>query len=149
MLSIGQEAPVFRAESTEGPIDLGRYLGKQPLVLIFYPKDETPICTRQLCAVRDSKAQYARYNALVLGVNPGDLASHKSFAAKHGYDFPLLSDTDKTINRLYDVGDMLFGWIGQHRVVYVIGKSGKILYAHRGNRPTGEILAVLEQDAGS
>jgi thioredoxin-dependent peroxiredoxin len=149
MLTIGQEAPGFEAEGTKGTVDLSSHLGKQPIVLIFYPKDETPICTKQLCAVRDSKAQYAKYDALVLGINPGDLESHISFAQKNGYDFPLLTDTDKTINRLYDVGDMLFGLIGQHRVVYVIGSSGRILYARRGNRPTEEILAVLEQDTHS
>jgi len=144
MLQPGTPAPAFTAESTQGRIHLNDYLGKRPIVLIFYPKDETPICTKQLCAVRDSKSQYARYDALVLGVNPGDLASHNAFARKNGYDFPLLTDTDKAINRMYGVGDTLFGLLGQSRVVFVIGLDGKIIYASRGNRPTGEILAALE-----
>ncbi|MDQ1909798.1 peroxiredoxin [Paenibacillus sp. GD4] len=145
MLSVGQAAPAFTAHSTKGQILLQEYLGKQPIVLIFYPKDETPICTKQLCAVRDSAALYADYNALVLGINPGTLEEHQAFAKKFLYDFPLVVDRDQAIRQLYDVGKIL-GLFGQQRVVYVIGKDGRILYAEKGNRPTGEILAVLERN---
>ncbi|SFL26984.1 peroxiredoxin Q/BCP [Paenibacillus sp. 1_12] len=143
MLAIGQKAPSFNAESTQGPMHLSDYFGKQPVVLIFYPKDETPICTKQLCAVRDSKAEYAKYNALVLGVNPGSLADHKQFSQKFLYDFPLISDQGDLIRHLYDVGKVFL--LGQQRCVFVIDKNGTIVYAKKGNRPTKEILEALEQ----
>lgn len=144
MLAIGQDAPAFEAESTQGRIRLEDYLHKQPIVLIFYPKDETPICTKQLCAVRDSAKHYADYNALVLGINPGTLEEHDRFAKKFRYDFPLVTDVDESIRKQYEVGK-IFGLFGQQRVVYAIGKDGRIRYAEKGNRPTGEILTVLER----
>jgi peroxiredoxin Q/BCP len=143
MLSPGQKAPAFTAESTQGTIRLDDYLGKQPIVLIFYPKDETPICTKQLCAVRDSTAQYAAVNALVLGINPASLEAHQRFSQKHGYDFPLVVDTGETIRQLYDVGKMFL--LGQQRSVYAIDANGIVVYAKRGNRPTSEILTALKQ----
>ncbi|GAA4862761.1 peroxiredoxin [Paenibacillus vulneris] len=141
MLAIGQPAPAFEAESTLGPVRLNDSLGQQPIVLIFYPKDETPICTKQLCAVRDSKSQYARFNALVLGINPGTMEEHQRFSQKYAYDFPLVSDKDERIRELYDVGKVFL--LGQQRIVYVINREGKIVYAKKGNRPTKEILAAL------
>jgi peroxiredoxin Q/BCP len=143
MLSIGQKAPSFNAESTQGPIHLSDHLGKQPIVLIFYPKNETPICTKQLCAVRDSKARYAEHNALVLGVNPGTLADHKHFSKKFLYDFPLISDQGDQIRHLYDVGKVFL--LGQQRCVFVIAKDGTVVYAKKGNRPTEELLSALKQ----
>lgn len=145
MLAVGTTAPAFCAESTAGPIDLADYLGKQPIVLIFYPKDETPVCTKQLCAVRDSKKQYERHGAAVLGVNPGSLEEHRRFAAKNNYDFPLVTDTNEAIRKQYDVGKIL-GLFGQQRIVYVIGRNGKIAYAEKGNRPTDEVLQAIQQE---
>lgn len=145
MLDLGSVAPLFEAESTQGMIKLKDYIGKRPIVLIFYPKDETPICTKQLCAVRDSKAQYAEYDALVLGVNPGSLADHQRFSNKFSYDFPLISDTGEAIREQYDVGKMFLPFLGQQRIVFVISKAGTIIYARKGNRPTTEILKALEQ----
>ncbi|TDF95845.1 peroxiredoxin [Paenibacillus piri] len=142
MLSIGQQAPSFEAESTQGRVRLGEYFGKQPVVLIFYPKDETPICTKQLCAVRDSAARYAEFNALVLGINPGSIDEHERFAQKYGYDFPLVSDRDERIRQLYEVGNIPL--LGQKRCVFVIDASGTVIYAKRGNRPTAEIVEALK-----
>lgn len=144
MLSVGNQAPVFRAESTKGTIELKDYIGKQPVVLIFYPMDDTPGCTKQLCAVRDAEPSYAGFNALVLGINPATKDSHQKFAAKHGYDFPLIADQNGEIRDQYKVGKML-GFLAQQRVVYVIGLDGSIAYAEKGLRPTEEILAVLQQ----
>jgi peroxiredoxin Q/BCP len=144
MLAIGAKAPLFEADSTMGKIRLADAVGKRPVVLIFYPKDETPICTKQLCSVRDSKEQYAQYDALVVGVNPGTLEEHRKFADKFQYDFPLISDRGEAIRQLYDVGLQLLPFLGQQRIVFVIGKDGRIAYARKGNRPTKEILAALE-----
>lgn len=148
MLNPGQPAPAFTAESTQGTIKISEVLGTRPIVLIFYPKDETPVCTKQLCAVRDSAAQYAAHDALVIGVNPGSIEEHQQFASKHQLDFPLIADRDGTVRQLYDVGK-IFGLFGQQRVVYVIGRDGRIAFAEKGNRPTAEIIAVLESGGAS
>ncbi|ALS28976.1 peroxiredoxin [Paenibacillus sp. 32O-W] len=144
MLNVGAEAPLFEAESTKGNVRLADYIGKQPIVLIFYPMDDTPGCTKQLCAVRDAKEDYDRFGALVIGVNAGSAEQHLRFAGKHGFDFPIVADRDESIRKAYDVGK-LFGLIAQQRIVYVIDRSGRIAFAAKGNRPTEEILAVLER----
>jgi peroxiredoxin Q/BCP len=149
MLKVGQPSPVFEADSTQGVIRLADYLGKQPIVLIFYPKDETLVCTKQLCEVRDSKARYAKHNALVLGVNPGTLEEHQQFAQKNQYDFPLVTDVEGEIRQQFDVSlpFLSLKLLGlQERIVFVVGKSGKILYARKGNRQTHEILQAIEQE---
>ncbi|MDF2668195.1 MAG: peroxiredoxin [Paenibacillus sp.] len=142
MLEVGQSAPLFEANSTFGTIKLSDYIGKQPIVLIFYPMDDTPGCTAQLCAVRDSKALYARHNAVVFGVNQGGVNSHQAFATKHGYDFPIISDADSSIRKAYDVGKVL-GLFLQQRIVYVIGKDGKIAFARKGTPLTEDIVAAM------
>jgi thioredoxin-dependent peroxiredoxin len=143
MLPIGSKAPLFEADSTQGTINLAQYVGKQPIVLIFYPMDETPGCTKQLCAVRDSRALYARHNAVVLGVNPASLEHHRQFAEKNNYDFPLVVDNGGDIRKSYGVGKFL-GLIAQQRVVFIIDQEGKIIFAEKGLRPTEEILGVLQ-----
>ncbi|USB32239.1 peroxiredoxin [Paenibacillus sp. YPG26] len=147
MLSKGTTAPLFRAASTQGWVDLAEHVGTRPIVLIFYPMDDTPGCTKQLCAVRDAEPSYAGLNALVLGVNPGSLESHEKFAAKHGYDFPLVVDTNGEIRSQYEIGKT-FGFLTQQRVVIVIDLEGKIAFAEKGLRPTEEILEVLKQITG-
>lgn len=142
MLGIGDLAPVFTAESTAGRINLKEWLGVSPIVLIFYPKDFTPGCTKQLCAVRDSKALYAKHNATVLAVNAGTLEEHRAFAEKHGYDFPIVADEEGTIRKAYGVGKIL-GMFLQHRTVFIIGADGKIAYAEKGSPSTDEIIGVL------
>jgi peroxiredoxin Q/BCP len=142
MLEVGQPAPLFQANSTQGTIKLSDYISKQPIVLIFYPMDDTPGCTAQLCAVRDSKALYAKYDAVVFGVNQGDVNSHQAFADKHGYDFPIISDADSSIRKAYDVGKVL-GLFLQQRIVYVIGRDGTIAFARKGTPSTEEIVAVM------
>ncbi|GFN30228.1 peroxiredoxin [Paenibacillus xylaniclasticus] len=142
MLQVGTPAPLFEADSTQGRISLGDYVGKQPIVLIFYPMDETPGCTKQLCAVRDSRSLYAQYDALVMGVNPASLDHHRKFAERQGYDFPLIVDRGGEIRKSFGVGKML-GLIAQQRVVFIIDLDGKIAFAQKGNRPTEEIISVL------
>ncbi|XOK63361.1 peroxiredoxin [Paenibacillus elgii] len=125
MLAIGTKAPAFAAESTQGTVRLADHLGKRPIVLIFYPKDNTPICTKQLCAVRDSKAQYADYDALMLGVNPGSLEEHRQFSQKFGYDFPLVTDSGETIRQLYD--DVIrSAWAAAHRLCHRPGRHDPV-----------------------
>lgn len=147
MLNIGDKAPVFEAESTQGTVRLEEMIGKRPIVLIFYPKDETPGCTAQLCAVRDGKARYEAVGAAVIGVNPGTVEEHERFAARHGFDFPIVADTSGSIRTRYGVGKIL-GLFLQQRIVYVIDKQGRIAYAKKGSPSTDEIVQAIERSAG-
>lgn len=147
MLQPGERAPVFVAESTQGRIDLAEHLGRRPVVLVFYPMDETPTCTRQLCAVRDAAADYVAADVQVFGVNPAGLEAHHRFAQRQGYDFPLIADEGGAIRRAYGVGRML-GLFAQQRVVFVIGADGRIAWVRKGFPPTDEILAAARA-AGS
>lgn len=145
MLKVGQSAPRFAAYSTHGRIDLVDYIGKQPIVLIFYPMDNSYVCTKQLCAVRDTKTEYDRLNAAVFGVNPAAIDSHVQFSSKNSYNFPIISDKAEQINHMYDVGRMVIRFIGQKRIVYVIDLAGKISYAKAGNPPSDEIVEAVAQ----
>lgn len=147
MLKTGTSAPVFSAESTTGPVNLNDYLGKKSIVLIFYPGDDTPVCTKQLCAVQDNYADFEKNETVVFGINPAEMSKHKSFADKFGYRFPLVADADGRIRTAYDVGKIL-GLFFQQRIVYVIGKDGKILYAKKGNPPVSELLQAILASSG-
>ncbi|MFS0554537.1 peroxiredoxin [Brevibacillus sp. 179-C9.3 HS] len=146
MLQVGTTAPVFRATSTKGPIDLQEHIGRENIVLIFYPGDDTPICTKQLCAVQDHYTKIEKADTVVFGVNPGRMDKKRSFAEKFRYEFPLIMDEDEAIRKAYDVGKVL-GLFFQQRIVYIIGKNGKILYAKKGNPPVSELLQVIENQA--
>ncbi|MGN7468550.1 peroxiredoxin [Brevibacillus sp. SAFN-007a] len=143
MLPVGAKAPVFTANSTKGPVDLGEYVGKQTIVLVFYPGDDTPVCTRQLCALQDNYASLQQKNTVVFGVNPGELGKKQAFSEKFQYAFPLIVDDGETIREAYDVGKIL-GLFFQQRIVYIIGRDGTIVYAKKGNPPVSELLAVIE-----
>lgn len=143
MLQVGDEAPQFEADSTQGQVRLRDWLGSKPIVLIFYPMDDTPGCTAQLCAVRDSKRQYEALGAVVLGVNPASMDKHRRFADKHGYDFPIVYDQDERIRKQYKVGKIL-GLLAQQRIVYVIGRDGRIAYAAKGTPSTETLLQVVK-----
>ncbi|WP_438432026.1 peroxiredoxin family protein [Gorillibacterium sp. sgz500922] len=145
MLDIGEKAPPFAAPSTQGPLDLRNYLGKKPIVLIFYHKDHKPECTKQLAAARESILQYMKLNAVIIGINSAELEEHEKFALKEHYPFPLVSDKDGLINRLYEVGQSLLPGTGQKRTVYVIGRDGLIHFARHGNRTTDEIMEALRK----
>lgn len=142
MLKVGTTAPVFTANSTMGPIDLSEHLGTRPIVLIFYPGDDTPVCTKQLCAIQDNYGRLETADTIVLGVNPGELGKKQSFAGKFGYSFPLIVDEGEAIREAYGVGKIL-GLFFQQRIVYIIGKDKKILYAKKGNPPVSELLGVI------
>ncbi|CAI8743239.1 Peroxiredoxin [Brevibacillus sp. IT-7CA2] len=146
MLKVGTSAPVFKANSTKGIVDLQAHIGKETIVLIFYPGDDTPICTKQLCAVQDHYTKIERANTVVFGVNPGSMDKKRSFADKFRYEFPLIVDEDETIRKAYDVGKVL-GLFFQQRIVYIIGKNGTILYAKKGNPPVSELLQVIKNQA--
>jgi peroxiredoxin Q/BCP len=99
----------------------------RPVVLAFYPGDDTPVCTRQLCSYQDQLAAFEELDAVVLGISAQNLDSHERFAAKRGLTFPLLADPDRTVIRLYGVA----GPLGTtKRAVFVVDADGVIRWKH-------------------
>jgi len=121
----GERAPDFTLESTEGPIRLSERLEKSAVLLVFYPGDDTPVCTRQLCDYRDNLDVFRGLGVDVLAVNPQPLASHRSFAAKHDLPFPLCSDPDKTVCKAYGAT----GLLGMtKRALFLVDRQGVVRY---------------------
>ena len=142
MPSVGQVAPTFTLPSQDGSqISLDSFRGKW-VVLYFYPKDMTPGCTKQLCAIRDDYSQFQEKNAKVFGVNPGDKSSHRKFIEKHKFQFPLLIDEKRAVAKQYGCDS----WPMLKRTVYVIDTKGKIIYAKRGMPDNAEILKAIPQN---
>ncbi len=143
MLAVGRRAPGFTLPATGvGTVRLEDYLGRRHLVIIFYPKDNTPGCNRQLSAARDAAAEFARRGASVLAINPGSLASHERWAEKFGFGFPVASDADRAVCRAYDV--LKEDGRGVQRTVYIVDADGFIRYARSGMPSTEELLAALD-----
>jgi len=124
---VGAAAPDFTLPSTQGPITLSERLKKRAVLLVFYPGDDTPVCTRQLCDYRDHLADFEGLGVDVLALNPQPLASHERFARKHALSFPLLSDSDSSVCRSYGA----VGLLGMtKRALVLIAKDGRIRWRH-------------------
>ena len=130
MLEVGQPAPPFSLQSdTDETVSLDDLRGR-PVVVYFYPKDDTPGCTRQACSIRDSWAEFGRIGANVIGVSPQSPESHRKFKAKYGLPFPLLADTEHTMAEDYGV------WVekknygrtywGAQRATFLIDEQGVV-----------------------
>jgi peroxiredoxin Q/BCP len=126
-LTAGEPMPDLRLLSQEGePVRLKDFVGKKNLVLFFYPKDHTPICTRQSCAFRDAYTEIRQAGAEVIGISSDDVVSHQSFASKFSLPFALLSDPGQEARRAFGV-PKLFG-IFPGRSTYVIDKGGVVRF---------------------
>ncbi|MDJ0703353.1 MAG: peroxiredoxin [Leptolyngbyaceae cyanobacterium MO_188.B28] len=122
-VKVGDKAPNFTLKNQAGdPVNLSDWLGKKPIVLYFYPKDETPGCTAEACAFRDSYEVFQEAGAEVVGVSADSASSHQQFAARHNLPFTLLSDQDNQVRKRYGVPATLFILPG--RVTYVIDREG-------------------------
>jgi peroxiredoxin Q/BCP len=127
LLDVGDKAPQFSAVlSTGQKVSLSDFVGKQPLVLFFYPKDETAGCTAEVCSYRDRYGDIRRLGAAVLGVSFDLPASHERFIARYELPFPLIADTSRELSRLYGTIRWEGPWPGMKRVTYVIDKDGVI-----------------------
>ncbi|MFN4336095.1 MAG: peroxiredoxin [Candidatus Nitrosocaldus sp.] len=123
-LNIGDAAPNFTAESTLGRITLNDYKGKKSVVLYFYVKDMTPGCTIQSIGMKDHIERIRALGGEVIGVSSDGLESHKRFASKYGLNFPLVSDVDNSISKLYGVFNE--EKMRARRVTFIIDKDGII-----------------------
>jgi thioredoxin-dependent peroxiredoxin len=145
-LGVGQRAPDFTLPGTGGrDYSLKEFAG-QPVVLVFYPGDDTPVCTKQLNSYNDGLGQFTDLGAQVLAISAQDIDSHERFSSKHGgFAFPLLSDADKAVASQYGT----LGPIGfPRRSVFIVDRDGVVRYAHRAiagltYRPVSELVAVL------
>jgi peroxiredoxin Q/BCP len=138
-LPVGHEAPQFTLRDQDGgSVSLAALRGKN-VVLVFYPADETTLCTKQLCEFRDNWALVESKDAMVLGINPAKAAKHARFRANHCFPFALLADPGQQVGALYRAKGLIV-----KRTVYLVGKSGKIRYAHRGKPAPEEVLAAAE-----
>jgi peroxiredoxin Q/BCP len=134
-LKVGDTAPLFTAKATDGSVvSLSDYAGKK-LVLYFYPKDDTPGCTKQACSLRDHNADIKARGAEIIGVSTQDEATHQRFTAKHHLNFPLLADTDQFICKAYGAigGGGLKGFAMNilglaNRITFIIDEGGRIIH---------------------
>ena len=144
-VAIGEPAPDFDLPGTSGRTYALRELSGRPVVLVFYPGDDTPVCTRQLNSYNDGLDQFQALDAQVIAISSQSVTSHDRFSDKHGFKFPLLADTDKKVAGQYGtLGPLGF----PRRSVFVIDRQGIVRYAHRAIagltfRPVSELVDVL------
>lgn len=139
VLAVGSDAPAFTVKDTNGnTVSLSDFAGKT-VVLYFYPKDDTPGCTKQACSFRDAQPDYQSKDVVVLGVSADDEASHQAFTQKYNLNFPLLADTEQQLIKAYDVD----GGGYAKRVTYVIGPDGKIIHVDASVNTTTHATDVL------
>jgi thioredoxin-dependent peroxiredoxin len=151
-LLVGALAPDFKLQDETGvERKLSDFRGN-PVVLYFYPKDDTPGCTTEACNFRDGYGDYQRAGVVILGVSPDTVKSHTEFKAKYSLPFPLLADVDHKVCELYQVwGRKKFAgreYDGVFRTTFVISPDGKILKVFENVKPEGhsqEVLAALQK----
>ncbi|MDR3635011.1 MAG: thioredoxin-dependent thiol peroxidase [Isosphaeraceae bacterium] len=156
MIEAGQPAPDFTLQDQHGkPVTLSKLKGT-PVVLYFYPKDDTPGCTKEACAFRDARAEYEKAGAKVLGVSPDTVASHEKFVRKYELPFTLLADTEKTVCESYGVWQEknMYGKksMGVVRTTFVIDGKGivrKVFPRVKVDGHSDKVLEALKGDHAS
>jgi peroxiredoxin Q/BCP len=151
MVAVGDRAPEFDLEGYDASVgergtwSLSQFRGR-PVVLVFYPADNSPVCTRQLESYSREISSFVDLDAQVLALSPQDVESHESFSARHGLTFPLLADTGKEVARAYGVLGLLDLY---RRCTFVIDAEGSVRWLHRyvgpgmGYRSPGELVDVV------
>ncbi len=123
---VGDPAPDFMLEGTDGTFRLSDHRGER-VVLLFYPGDETPVCTKQFCSYRDRADDMSGLDAVVVGISHQDVGSHRAFTEHHGLTVPLLADVDRVAARAYGVAAPI---MGTRRAAFVIDEEGIVRYRH-------------------
>jgi peroxiredoxin Q/BCP len=124
--AVGEAAPDFELPGTDGTFKLSEHRGER-VVLLFYPGDNTMVCTKQFCSYRDRAGDFAALEATVVGISSQDLDSHRGFAEKHGLTVPLLADVDKRVAQAYGAHSSR---LGTKRAVIVIDEQGVVRHRH-------------------
>lgn len=128
-LKIGDTLPSFKLKDQNGnDFNSADYIGKKKLVIYFYPKDESAVCTKEACSFRDSFAEFTDKDAMVIGINSASVESHKAFAEHHRLPFTLLSDPENKVLKQFGIKNVLFL---TGRETFVVGLDGKIAFSFR------------------
>ncbi len=144
-LKVGDRIPHFELLNQHGELFNSKtVLGVKPLVVYFYPKDETPGCTAEACSFRDHYEDFLQLGAEVIGISSDGVKSHQKFAARHKLPFVLLSDSKKKVQRLFKLPKILFGFYTK-RITFVIDKDGLVSYVHSSLMPDTHIKKALQQ----
>ena len=145
-LNVGEKSPSFKGMKAEGPLSLKDLKGSH-VVLYFYPKDDTPGCTKEACAFRDSLPRFKKMNAKIFGVSRDDLESHDKFAKKYELPFTLISDSDGSITDSFGVWveKSMYGrkYMGIERATFLIDTAGVIRRVWRKVKVPGHAAEVL------
>ena len=148
MLKEGSTAPAFNTKDANRETVSLKDLRGQKVVLYFYPKDDTPGCTKEACSFRDAFSQFKKKGIAVLGVSPDTEAAHQKFVTKYKLPFTLLADTDRSIAEAYGVwGEKKFmgrTYMGVHRTTFLIDEKGKIKKIFEKVKPEDHASEVLE-----
>lgn len=152
MLQAGDPAPDFTMEADKGGAVSLKDLKGKTVVLYFYPKDDTPGCTRESCGFRDHYPSFQGRDVLIYGVSCDDIPSHEKFAAKYDLPFPLLSDPDTSVSTAYGVykEKTNYGrkYMGIERSTFVIDGEGRIARIFRNVKVDGHVEKVLDEVSG-
>jgi thioredoxin-dependent peroxiredoxin len=149
LIDLGRTAPAFALKDQTGRTHrLADYAGR-PVVLFFYPKDDTPGCTKEACAFRDELPRFARHKAVVLGISGQGEASKAKFASKYGLTFPVLADEQYETAEKYGVWQkkLLYGrtFMGVSRTTYLIGPDGKVVQRWDKVKVNGHVDEVFKE----
>ncbi len=147
-LTVGDSIPAFRLPDQNGQVfNSSDHLGKTYLVIFFYPKDESMVCTKEACSFRDRYADIVKAGAIVIGINGGSISSHKQFQQHDQLPYPLLSDSDNLVLNSFGIPKQFFM---TGRKTFVIDKTGKIVFTYnssiKGSRHAEEALAFLQKN---
>jgi peroxiredoxin Q/BCP len=145
-LDVGDTVPKFTLLNQDGkPFSMKDSIGKKVIVIFFYPKDESIMCTKEACAFRDSSSALIKAGALVIGINQGTVESHKKFATDDNLPYQLLSDPDEKVITAFGVKGKMY----TDRVTYVVDKTGQIVFKYHslteGKKHTDEVLKFLRE----
>lgn len=143
---VGDKAPLFSLPNQDGKIfNLKDSLNKNFIVIFFYPKDESPVCTKEACTFRDSASLFMQLGATVVGINQGSIASHKKFQQDDKLPYQLLSDTTETVIKTYGVKGTLL----TDRETFIVDKTGQVVFKYHsltnGVRHAEEVLKYLRE----
>lgn len=148
-IEVGSQVPLFELKDQNGELfKIGEVLGKKNLVIYFYPKDDSPGCTKEACSFRDQFEVFADADAIIIGISAQSEESHFEFAEKYRLNYTLLSDTGNKVRKLFGVPSSFFGLI-PGRVTYVVNKEGKIEYLFnsqiQAEKHVDEALRILQE----
>jgi len=124
---VGDPAPDFELQGSDGAFKLSDHRGER-VVLLFYPGDETPVCTKQFCSYRDRSDELHELDATLVGISPQSIESHQSFIKNHGLVVPLLADRELSVSELYGVKQKV---VGTRRAVVIVDEQGIVRYRHQ------------------